>query len=774
MTEKNRLFTKIIYVVIIIAVLLPLIYLGSPSVPEKNDQGETTYSGGLLATKLRQAGLSDTEIGKIDPTGSTIQLATFGMKGIAIALLWHQQLDYEKKKDWQNVIHSGNQIMVLEPHFVPVWEFLGWKLAYNASADVDDYRERYAWVIRGFDFLTRGTEYNQNSPILFSSAGWTISQKIGIADEVVEYRKLFREDDDFHNTYHTRSLEERDNWLFGIPLYQKAEKLFEAGYSINNKTRLVFYSNSRMNLIHYAEWFEKDGKFGEKAKEVWRNAETHWRDFANLEVETVVPDRKDPAKKRRTSLGLAVKAAARKAEILKEIESMMEEPLRDLYLKRWKELNDLEKASMVEMLTSPYNKEPEIAVVKTRLNETVPDWEEKFRKERDSLVTEEEQKKVRAIPPVLRTEEENDLAQKSEREISQAAAAAAQKLKIPLQEQVLSVSKENFGKAEDLRQEYETLDSEERFSNMFREITNYEHHGNQCRMEQTQEAVQAREDRYNGRKRYFEPNGLFDADTGYFNAMKKWRELIENHKSEYDYVADPQFRSQFLELVEKYKVIRDKPEFGGFYPEDLPLAFVVVYECEEQDRVRELAEAYQFAQTAFGNGDFAAAERFGKTMSSIWHANMENREYLKAVPVPDYRDAVIDVAALYIRAIQKTGTPFDSQYPLTGYLNHVISRDPLAEAAVRKTGDVMMENSAPKEGYLQRVEEAALAWKPVLDKYPILTVPEDLLVDQANGLNSSNLVIYRNEMRRLARLYKQLLSRTQKEVPEDFVLSGFL
>jgi len=787
MTEKNKFLSKIIYLVIIIVLLPLLFYVGRPAVPRKTDTGETEYTGGILALELIKAELNDREIGKVDPTSSTLQLATFGMRGIAMAVLWHQLQEQQKKHDWNNLIATSNQIMTLEPHFVPVWEFLGWNLAYNASQDVDDYRERYAWAIRGFEFLTKGTEYNKNSAILFQKAGWTISQKIGIADENEQYRKLFREDDAFHELYHTPSLAERDNWLFGIQWYKNAERLFEAGKSIGNMTRLLFYSHSRMNVIHYAEWYEKDGKFDEKAKECWHNAEIAWRDFADLTVVTTVPDRRNPGKMRVSSLGLAVKNSQRQAEITKEIASMLEIPLKDMVIERWTGkrdsetdeqiggLNDLEKAAMIEILVSSHSdKDENIQIIRTYLNETMPDWQTKLMAARDAIVTDPEQQRVRAIPLVVRNQEEKDLAQKSEREIAQAALSATAKLRVPLQEQVLSVRKEDFGKAEDLLQEYDKLEYDRKLSEMFRDILNYPHHEKQIVLEQMNEAVDARRYRHEGRKRYFEGN-IGDADRLYLDAMGKWKELIERERPVYDYVADMKFRTQFLELAEKYKVIRDKPEFDGFYPENFPLEFIIIVECEDQHRTRQLEEAYVFTQKVFEEGNYDDALRYVSRLVSEWHGVLLAKEYLNGVPVPQYRDDILDVVALYVQSLKKTEKPFDPKFTLTKFVNHVIKRDPLVETALEKTGEVWLRWSPSGDNASEQLlDQAVSAWKPVLEKFPILTVAEDQLVDPDIGLNSANLVIYRNEMKRLAALYKQYAASTGEQIPADFALAGFL
>ena len=106
-----------------------------------------------------------------------MKLSTFGMRGVATAVLWLKSNDYKKKKDWTNFAAALNQIIRLEPHFASVWQHQAWNIAYNVSVEFDDYRERYRWVIKGIEFLIRGVDYNKKNPRLYADVGWDIAQR---------------------------------------------------------------------------------------------------------------------------------------------------------------------------------------------------------------------------------------------------------------------------------------------------------------------------------------------------------------------------------------------------------------------------------------------------------------------------------------------------------------------------------------------------------------------------------------------------------------------
>lgn len=275
MNQRQRFIRKIIYACIIAVLLLPLSWLSQP---------ETSKSkGGRLAQLRSEYQLGQSQLGEIDPASETIKLATLGMRGVAVNLLWHKANEYRKTEDWVNLSATLEQIAKLQPNFVSVWVFQGWNLSYNISVEFDDYRDRYYWVIKGIDFLKEGTQYNKNEPRLLSKIGWTIGNKIGMADEHVQYRRLFREDDDFHGAL-TR--DKRDNWLVGREWMLKAEDAVAGGAPLRGEAPLLFYSHPVMCLVNYSEALEEEGRFGEVTKQAWRDAAEAWDEYSNRDLPT--------------------------------------------------------------------------------------------------------------------------------------------------------------------------------------------------------------------------------------------------------------------------------------------------------------------------------------------------------------------------------------------------------------------------------------------------------------------------------------------------------
>jgi len=312
----------------IAALLVPLSALSQPA--------DSTSEGGKLAQLRKQFGLSQANLGDVDPTSETIRLATLGLKNVAVTLLWDRANHYKKVEDWTNLSAALEQMTKLQPNFYSVWDFQAHNLSYNISVEFDDYHDRYAWVMKGIEFLRQGIGYNQREPRLQGRMGWFIGQKIGRADEKVQYRRLFKSDDDFHERDRPgRTLPERDNWLVGNEKYHAGQQLADSGAPLKT-TALIFHSEPMMTMINYARALEDDGSFGSAARAAWEKAGKEMRDFAVREIPTTwdVPIR----------LGLREEELSRASRINEELEKLlpgqflgMEERLREALAPEMKE-----------------------------------------------------------------------------------------------------------------------------------------------------------------------------------------------------------------------------------------------------------------------------------------------------------------------------------------------------------------------------------------------------------------------------------------------------
>ena len=281
---------KVSYITGIVLLLFPLFYLGQPSTSDA-DGGR----GGKLAQLRAENYLAQSNLGEIDPVSSTMQLATFGLRPIAVIVLWEKATRFQKMEDYDNVTATVNQISKLQPNFVSIWKFQAHNLAYNISVDFDNYRHRYQWVRRGIDFLMEGTQYNSQDAKLVQEVGAYTGSKIGGSDEKRQFRRLFAEDDPFHQRMEDYGLEmdsqlvagvdgKPDNWKVANRWYQKSEDVAKFSDGGISGDWLRFYERKPQALIYYAISLEDDGYLDTNAQQAFATAQAGLVELGTLDI----------------------------------------------------------------------------------------------------------------------------------------------------------------------------------------------------------------------------------------------------------------------------------------------------------------------------------------------------------------------------------------------------------------------------------------------------------------------------------------------------------
>ena len=305
MTRNSSFTRKVAYLCGIALLFIPISLLSAPAT--SRDKG-----GGTLTKMRRDNRLSLAQLGKIDPASASMSLATLGMRGVAANLLWSRAIDCQKKENWDGVTAALNQITKLQPNFVSVWQFQSWNVSYNISVEFDDYRHRYHWVKKGIHYLTEGIAYNEDDPLLLSEAGWFFAHKLGRADEYLQFRRLFKNDTDFHRELPVPIEtclgpdEKPDNWLVSYYWFKRGQQAVDRGAILkrlssyywvedkpfidkkqtptHGKNPLVFHSEPGKSLIRFADAIEEDGYLDEKGQLAWRNAEREWRKYGDRDI----------------------------------------------------------------------------------------------------------------------------------------------------------------------------------------------------------------------------------------------------------------------------------------------------------------------------------------------------------------------------------------------------------------------------------------------------------------------------------------------------------
>lgn len=193
MSRMNSRQRKLSYGAGILLLLAPIVYLGFPS--QQSGDGDSSRLG-LLSQKRRQYELGEATLGNVDPSSSAVNLVLLGLRGPAATWLHVQAIEHQERKEWAKLRSTVDSIILLQPHYVQIWKFQGWNLAYNVSREWDKVDDRFYWVKEGIKFLQEGTRRNQSVPILFHDVGDFVQNKMGVSDEKKFFREYFEKDPD--------------------------------------------------------------------------------------------------------------------------------------------------------------------------------------------------------------------------------------------------------------------------------------------------------------------------------------------------------------------------------------------------------------------------------------------------------------------------------------------------------------------------------------------------------------------------------------------------
>ncbi|MGQ0634048.1 MAG: hypothetical protein ACT4QC_05545 [Planctomycetaceae bacterium] len=273
----NKVFQrKLLYGLGALLLYIPISWLGLPAEPAR-EGGTGGSPGGKLAQLRKQYELGEDNLGNVDPASSTMNLLLLGFRGVATSMLWMDAQQQQKNKDWASLRSTVDSIILLQPHFLKVWHFQGWNLAYNVSAEWDLVPDRYYWVKEGIKFYQLGKERNQKSPELYWYIGDTSGKKIGRSDEWRQFRRFWNDDPDkinYPNGIDPRiNPEGKDNYLVAKEWFEQSLQV-EDTYHIRQHIMAdyLFRGYPARAQLDYASALQREGKFGEVTRIAWEDA----------------------------------------------------------------------------------------------------------------------------------------------------------------------------------------------------------------------------------------------------------------------------------------------------------------------------------------------------------------------------------------------------------------------------------------------------------------------------------------------------------------------
>ncbi|MCH2212969.1 MAG: hypothetical protein MK110_16825 [Fuerstiella sp.] len=283
LTSRQR---KIVFALSILVLLAPIVYLGAPLSEDVQPGTKTGVTGGRLARMRHEQELGESTLGNIDPSSAAANLMLLGLRGLAASVLHQSAIDYQERKDWGKLKTTVDSILLLQPHYVEVWKFQGWNLAFNVSREWDRVDDRFYWVKEGLKFLQKGTDRNQTATILFHNVGEFVGRKIGYSDEKKYFRRFFLSDPE-ENKYGggadpVVNPESQDNYLVARDWFQKANEL-DDNYPVSGMTREFFRKSPTQALFDYATAVTSEGEF-QNSIDAWAEASQEWREVFGNEI----------------------------------------------------------------------------------------------------------------------------------------------------------------------------------------------------------------------------------------------------------------------------------------------------------------------------------------------------------------------------------------------------------------------------------------------------------------------------------------------------------
>ena len=515
--NSQILVRRLIYIAAMVLLLFPIYMLGHPSV--RNSAGTELTPGGALASIRSQYELGQADLGAIDPASESMRLATLGMRGVAVSILWQRAEYYKREQFWDNYSATLNQITRLEPHFVKVWDFLSWNLSYNISVEFDDYRQRYAWVKKGIDYLLVGTKYNRKKTDLPYELGWKFGNKFGVSDEKVQFRQLYRMDDDWHNELREKDMDVKqpdalgpdqrpDSWLTGRLYYERCYSMVNGGAQ-PHKSATNFYRMGPMWLINYAAMIATEGHLGQSSKFAWVRAADSWVNFGNIIM--------------RSTWGEDLK------------------------------MNDIDVANK------------QLADAKAAFYEYCKETNEAMRADRMETLTDEE-KAVLKVPDLQRTSDEVFL-----------AMGAEQKLLVPYRDVAARMPADKQFKANELAIRVDKAQEFVQHIEVYRNQVNFQYWDMRCKAEQTEPALNARADLY-AASQALQRGELDAAMAKYQSAFKSWNDLFNRFPS----MMTDESAEEVQKAIKRYRQISDEALGSDFVLNDF-IKFREEYESANAD-----------------------------------------------------------------------------------------------------------------------------------------------------------------------------------------------
>ena len=287
----NRpLIRKIIYIALIGVLIYPLSLIALPET--RNTDGSIKNAGGVMSRLRDEHDLSQARLTEVDPASETMKLASLGLRGIAVNVLWSQATEQKKNGDYDGLKSTLQALTKIQPSFIRVWEYQAHNLAYNVSMEFDDYEYRYHWVKQGLTFLKGGIRYNKQDHRITDNLGFFTGNKFGKSDEKESFRRIFKNDAEFREEMSDRidpegyELREygHDSWKMAYQWYNYSRNMVDSGVAKKRRSDIMFHLFRPSQIRNMGLALQSEHPTGSVIQEVWRDAYEAWQEYGEEEL----------------------------------------------------------------------------------------------------------------------------------------------------------------------------------------------------------------------------------------------------------------------------------------------------------------------------------------------------------------------------------------------------------------------------------------------------------------------------------------------------------
>ncbi|MBX9583242.1 MAG: hypothetical protein K2X87_23305, partial [Gemmataceae bacterium] len=160
----------------------------------RDDQpgGPGSAARATILSQARRHDLRELEQGDPELAGMTARQLLTGSRGFAVAYLWHQAIDKQKRNDFHEMELLVRQVTALQPNFLTPWLFQSWNVSYNVSVEMHGLGDMYFYIARGIELAAEGERRNKRSPDMRYWIAFYYQNKFGVADQVQTLRCLYQ------------------------------------------------------------------------------------------------------------------------------------------------------------------------------------------------------------------------------------------------------------------------------------------------------------------------------------------------------------------------------------------------------------------------------------------------------------------------------------------------------------------------------------------------------------------------------------------------------